>query len=57
MIEGIPPFHPKSPDEILNLMCLGGKRPQFKIKTKSYPPDLKELVIKVKVKSSIEARL
>ncbi|XP_004504203.1 integrin-linked protein kinase 1-like [Cicer arietinum] len=46
MIEGIPPFHPKSPDEILNLMCLGGKRPQFKIKTKSYPPDLKELIEK-----------
>ncbi|KAI5384714.1 Integrin-linked protein kinase 1 [Lathyrus oleraceus] len=44
MIEGVPPFHPKPPEEALKLMCLEGKRPQFKIKTKSYPPDLKELI-------------
>lgn len=44
MIEGIPPFHPKPAEEALKLMCLEGKRPQFKIKTKSYPPDLKELI-------------
>ncbi|KAJ7980621.1 Ankyrin-kinase [Quillaja saponaria] len=44
MIEGIQPFHPKSPEEALKLMSLEGKRPSLKIKTKSYPPDLKELI-------------
>ncbi|KAI4324385.1 hypothetical protein L6164_023929 [Bauhinia variegata] len=44
MMEGIQPFHPKSPDEALKLMCLEGKRPSFKTKSKSYPPDLKELI-------------
>lgn len=44
MIEGIPPFHPKPAEEALKLLCLEGKRPTFKIKTKSYPPDLKELI-------------
>jgi hypothetical protein len=48
MIEGIPPFHPKPAEEALKLLCLEGKRPTFKIKTKSYPPDLKELVIQSK---------
>lgn len=45
MMEGVSPFHPKPPEEALKLMCLDGKRPPFKIKTKHYPPDLKELVI------------
>ncbi|KAF5466134.1 hypothetical protein F2P56_016087 [Juglans regia] len=44
MIEGVQPFHPKSPEEAAQMMCLEGKRPPFKIKAKSYPPDLKELV-------------
>ncbi|PNY11544.1 serine/threonine-protein kinase CTR1-like protein, partial [Trifolium pratense] len=44
MIEGIPPFHPKPAEEALKLLCSEGKRPPFKIKTKSYPPDLKELI-------------
>ncbi|KAF7805298.1 integrin-linked protein kinase 1-like [Senna tora] len=44
MIEGIQPFHPKPPEEALKVMCIEGKRPLFKIKTKSYPPDLKELI-------------
>ncbi|KAJ7947430.1 Ankyrin-kinase [Quillaja saponaria] len=44
MIEGIQPFHPKPPEEALKLMCLEGKRPTLKMKTKSYPPDLKELI-------------
>ncbi|GLT55578.1 hypothetical protein SLA2020_286890 [Shorea laevis] len=44
MIEGIQPFHPKSPEEAAIIMCLEGKRPPFKIKAKSYPPELKELV-------------
>lgn len=43
MIEGIQPFHPKSPEEAAKIMCLEGKRPPFKIKAKSYPPELKEL--------------
>jgi len=35
------------------MMCLEGKRPTFKIKTKHYPPDLKELVyFKLKIRSS-----
>ncbi|KAK4254794.1 hypothetical protein QN277_007890 [Acacia crassicarpa] len=44
MIEGIQPLHPKPPEEALKLMCIEGKRPPFKIKTKSYPPDLRELI-------------
>ncbi|KAE9610369.1 putative protein kinase TKL-Pl-5 family [Lupinus albus] len=44
MIEGTQPFHPKSAEEAVKLMCLEGKRPTFKIKTKHYPPDMKELI-------------
>ncbi|PON46711.1 Serine/threonine protein kinase [Parasponia andersonii] len=44
MIEGVQPFYPKSPEEAVKLMCLEGNRPQFKSKSKSYPPDLKELI-------------
>lgn len=40
MMEGVPPFHPKSPEDALRLMCVEGKRP--KQKSKSFPPDLKE---------------
>lgn len=42
MIEGVQPFHPMSPEEAAQIMCLEGKRPPFKIKAKSYPPDVKE---------------
>jgi len=53
MIEGTHPFHPKSSEEAVRLMCLEGKRPAFKIKTKHYPPELKELVyFEVKIMSS-----
>ncbi|KAM7266600.1 hypothetical protein ACFE04_004497 [Oxalis oulophora] len=45
MIEGIQPFHPKSVEEAERMMCLEGKRPPFKVKAKSYPPDLKELIV------------
>ncbi|KAG5589707.1 hypothetical protein H5410_040221 [Solanum commersonii] len=41
MMEGSPPFHPKSPEEAARLMCKEGKRPSFKSKSK-YPPDLRE---------------
>ncbi|XP_002529820.2 integrin-linked protein kinase 1 isoform X1 [Ricinus communis] len=44
MIEGVLPFHPKSNEEAVKLMCLEKKRPPFKSKSRSYPPDLKELV-------------
>ncbi|KAG6727264.1 hypothetical protein I3843_02G108000 [Carya illinoinensis] len=44
MFEGIQAFHPKSPEEAAKIMCLDGKRPPFKIKARSYPPDLKELI-------------
>ncbi|XP_016461688.1 integrin-linked protein kinase 1 isoform X2 [Nicotiana tabacum] len=43
MMEGTPPFHPKSPEDAARLMCKEGKRPSFKSKSK-YPPDLKELI-------------
>lgn len=43
MIEGVQPFQ-KSPEEAAKMMCLEGKRPQMKIKSKSYPPDLKEMI-------------
>uniref|UniRef100_A0A3Q7HJ24 non-specific serine/threonine protein kinase n=1 Tax=Solanum lycopersicum TaxID=4081 RepID=A0A3Q7HJ24_SOLLC len=43
MMEGSPPFHPKSPEEAARLMCKEGKRPPFKSKSK-YPPDLRELI-------------
>lgn len=42
MIEGVQPFHPKPPEEVVKLMCCEGKRPPLKIKARSYPPDLKE---------------
>ncbi|CAK7322795.1 unnamed protein product [Dovyalis caffra] len=42
MLEGVQPFHPKSPEEAVKLMCLENKRPPFKIKLRSYPPDLRE---------------
>ncbi|XP_011001833.1 PREDICTED: serine/threonine-protein kinase CTR1-like isoform X2 [Populus euphratica] len=44
MLEGLQPFHPKTPEEAVKLMCLEKKRPPFKIKVRSYPPDLKELI-------------
>uniref|UniRef100_A0A7N0U7K2 non-specific serine/threonine protein kinase n=1 Tax=Kalanchoe fedtschenkoi TaxID=63787 RepID=A0A7N0U7K2_KALFE len=44
MIEGVQPFNPKSPEEASRIMCLEGKRPPFKSKSRSYPPDLKELI-------------
>ncbi|XP_044498090.1 integrin-linked protein kinase 1-like [Mangifera indica] len=44
MIEGVQPFHPKAPEEVVKLMCCQGKRPPFKVKARSYPPDLKELI-------------
>ncbi|OVA10650.1 Protein kinase domain [Macleaya cordata] len=43
MIEGSPPFHPKSPEEAAKMICLEAMRPPFKTK-KNYPPDLKELI-------------
>lgn len=44
MIEGVQPFHPKPPEEAIKMICLEGKRPPFKSKSRSYPPDLKEYV-------------
>lgn len=44
IIEGMQPFHPKSSEEALRMMCLERNRPPFKSKSKSYPPDLKELI-------------
>jgi hypothetical protein len=36
MLEGVQPFHPKTPEEAVKLMCLEKKRPPFKIKVRSY---------------------
>ncbi|XVF65877.1 hypothetical protein PTKIN_Ptkin09bG0286300 [Pterospermum kingtungense] len=44
MIEGVVPFHPKPAEEATKLMCLEDKRPPFKTKSKSCPPDLRELI-------------
>ncbi|KAI8010709.1 Integrin-linked protein kinase 1 [Camellia lanceoleosa] len=44
MVEGVQPFHPRSPEDASKLMCLEGKRPTFKTKSKYYPPDLKEVI-------------
>ncbi|GAA0144974.1 non-receptor serine/threonine protein kinase [Lithospermum erythrorhizon] len=43
MMEGLPPFHPKSPEEAAKLICVQGKRPSFKNKSK-YPSELRELI-------------
>ncbi|KAM7460862.1 hypothetical protein LguiA_028983 [Lonicera macranthoides] len=44
MTEGVQPFHPKSAEDAARFMCLKGNRPAFKQKTKSYLPELKELI-------------
>ncbi|CAH2059881.1 unnamed protein product [Thlaspi arvense] len=44
MIEGVQPFHPKPPEEAAKLMCLEGRRPSFKAKSKSCPQELRELI-------------
>ncbi|CAE6048100.1 unnamed protein product [Arabidopsis arenosa] len=44
--EGVPVFHPRPPEEVAKMMCLEGKRPVFKTKSRSYPPDIKELIEK-----------
>ncbi|XP_042061752.1 integrin-linked protein kinase 1-like [Salvia splendens] len=44
MMEGSPPFSSKSADDAARLICLEGKRPSFKSKSKSFPPELKELI-------------
>lgn len=41
MVEGVPPFS-KSPEEIAKLMTLDDKRLALKMKSKSFPPDLKK---------------
>ncbi|GJV43820.1 integrin-linked protein kinase 1-like protein isoform X2 [Tanacetum coccineum] len=42
MMEGVQPFYPKPPQEVVKLMCVDVQRPTFKTKSKYYPPDLKE---------------
>uniref|UniRef100_A0A1D1XMP7 non-specific serine/threonine protein kinase n=1 Tax=Anthurium amnicola TaxID=1678845 RepID=A0A1D1XMP7_9ARAE len=44
MIEGSPAFHPKTPEDAANMICIEGLRPPFKAKSKNYPLDLKELI-------------
>ncbi|XP_039124937.1 integrin-linked protein kinase 1-like [Dioscorea cayenensis subsp. rotundata] len=44
MIEGAPAFHPKPPEEAAKMLCVEGKRPQMKNKSKSYPLDIRELI-------------
>lgn len=44
MMEGVQPFHPKTAEETTRMMCLEGKRPAFKSKSRSYPPEMKELI-------------
>ncbi|KAK4740940.1 hypothetical protein SAY87_024528 [Trapa incisa] len=44
MTEGMPPFHPSPPEEAARMIFFEGLRPPFKMKSKSYPPELKELI-------------
>ncbi|XP_015870960.2 integrin-linked protein kinase 1 isoform X1 [Ziziphus jujuba] len=44
MIEGALLSQPKPPEETLRMLCIDGQRPPFKSKSKSYPPDVKELI-------------
>ncbi|CAA7021580.1 unnamed protein product [Microthlaspi erraticum] len=44
MTEGVSIFHPKPPEEVTESICVEGKRPVIKTKSKSYPPELKELI-------------
>ncbi|XP_068665804.1 integrin-linked protein kinase 1-like [Aristolochia californica] len=46
MLEGLPPFHPKPPEEAAEMISVKGLRPSFKTKSRSYPPDLKALIEK-----------
>lgn len=42
MIVGTPAFHPKSPEEVVRMICIDGMRPPLKSKSKRYPPEIKE---------------
>ncbi|CAL1404762.1 unnamed protein product [Linum trigynum] len=44
MIEGAYPFYPKPLAEAVKLMGVEAKRPAFKLKSRHYPPDMKELI-------------
>ncbi|KFK35192.1 hypothetical protein AALP_AA5G252400 [Arabis alpina] len=44
LTEGVSVLHPKPHDEVAESICLEGKRPVIKTKSKSYPPELKELI-------------
>ncbi|XXG44855.1 hypothetical protein AAC387_Pa02g0095 [Persea americana] len=45
MTEGAQPLQPNSPEDAAKMICLEGARPSFKLKSKYYPPDLKELIV------------
>ena len=42
MTEGVSIFHPKSPEEVAESICMEGRRPTIKTKSKGYPSELKE---------------
>jgi len=42
LTEGVSLFHPKPPEEVAESICIEGKRPTIRTKSKSYPPELKE---------------
>ncbi|KZV52596.1 hypothetical protein F511_24793 [Dorcoceras hygrometricum] len=44
MMEGTPLLVSKSPEEAAKLICLDEMRPTFKTKSKSFPPELRELI-------------
>jgi hypothetical protein len=44
LTEGVSLFHPKPPEEVAESICIEGKRPTIRTKSKSYPPELKELI-------------
>ncbi|CAN8318288.1 unnamed protein product [Cochlearia groenlandica] len=42
--EGVHMFHPRPPEEVVRMICLEGKRPVLKTKSRTYPPDMKQLI-------------
>ncbi|KAK8942171.1 Serine/threonine-protein kinase HT1 [Platanthera guangdongensis] len=44
MLNGLPPFHPKAPEEAVKMLCLEGLRPVLKFKSRSYPSDISEMI-------------
>ncbi|RWR71898.1 Protein kinase domain-containing protein [Cinnamomum micranthum f. kanehirae] len=56
MTEGAQPLQPYSPEDAAKMICLEGARPSFKLKSKYYPPDLKEDFVSMMPKVMLRLR-